>query len=260
MKSKDMNMDLDIVDTNRRLYDEQGHGYDKVSYDPEEAYIVNPMVFSAIGSVEGKSILDLACGAGFYLKKFVERGGADLVGVDMSEGMLDTARRLLGDRVTLIKEDIGRPDLDQVVGTKRFDVVFCAWGLFYMETDKNLDDCLSTCYRALKDDGTAYFVLGDDKKIKEGGIEKLIQVEILDVVRGDWTGPTYTKKALAGDFICQDLWRPYEMLEAACKRAGFTKVDKVETLFDDYGLMGWSAEDWEKIKEVKPVFVIVCRK
>jgi len=253
-------MDLDIVNTNKRLYDEQGHGYAKVSNDLEEAYIVNPLVFSTLRNVEGKSILDLACGAGFYLEKFAEQGAADLVGVDISESMLDAARRLLGDRVTFFKDDIGRPDLDQVVGIKRFDVVFCAWGLFYMETDKNLNDCLSTCYRALKDGGTAYFVLGDDKMIKEGGIEQLIQVEILEVVRGDWTGPTYTKKALAGDFICHDLWRPYEMLEAACKKAGFTNVDKVETLFDEYGLKGWRVDDWQKIKKAKPVFIIACQK
>ncbi|WP_437839920.1 class I SAM-dependent methyltransferase [Sorangium sp. So ce1153] len=49
-------------------------------------------LFKVIGPVEGKSVLDVACGDGYYARLFRHRGAARVVGVDVSEQMIKTAR------------------------------------------------------------------------------------------------------------------------------------------------------------------------
>lgn len=45
----------------------------------------DPVIFEALGDVRGKALLDLACGDGFYTRRFRTECGADpVVGVDLS--------------------------------------------------------------------------------------------------------------------------------------------------------------------------------
>ena len=48
-------------------------------------YCQDPVIFRALGDVRGKSLLDLACGDGFYTRRFRSECGADpVVGIDLS--------------------------------------------------------------------------------------------------------------------------------------------------------------------------------
>lgn len=82
-----------------------------------------------IGNIQGQDVLDLACGAGFYSRKAVERGARRVVGLDISSAMIEAARRELGDdpRVEFRVADCCKPLGD--VGT--FDIVFAMWFLNY---------------------------------------------------------------------------------------------------------------------------------
>ncbi len=72
----------------RALYDELGEGYDATRHaDPS---IVERLVHHLTPRPDGR-YLDLACGTGNYTIALAERG-LDMVGVDVSEVMLDTAR------------------------------------------------------------------------------------------------------------------------------------------------------------------------
>lgn len=46
-----------------------------------------------LGNVSGKTILDLACGEGFYSRRVKALGAANVVGVDISEKMIELARQ-----------------------------------------------------------------------------------------------------------------------------------------------------------------------
>jgi ubiquinone/menaquinone biosynthesis C-methylase UbiE len=243
----------------KEVYDVHAPEYDKVSSCPQSIGLTHPLVFSMVGDVAGKSILDLACGTGLYLKAFSEAGAKESVGVDISDGMIEAARRRVGSKATLLVSDMASHELPSVLRGRKFDIVMSAWGLYHMETDAQLSSALSNAYTLLADDGVAYFVLGEDKATLNG-IDRLIGVEILEVVRGDWSGTTCVKKALAGEVVVLDVCRPYPVLEAACRKAGFRRVEKINQVFDEAGLKVWSAEDWEKIKSVKPVFAIACYK
>ena len=46
-----------------------------------------------IGDVAGKSVVDLACGEGFYTRRIRQAGAKRVLGVDLSEGMIELARK-----------------------------------------------------------------------------------------------------------------------------------------------------------------------
>ena len=45
--------------------------------------------FTLLGDVSNRSVLDLACGDGFYTRQLKLRGAAKVVGVDVSEKMIE---------------------------------------------------------------------------------------------------------------------------------------------------------------------------
>ncbi len=58
---------------------------------PYNAHYDRPAVLAALGPVKGLRVLDAACGPGLYLTHLLE-AGADVVGFDASEAMVDLAR------------------------------------------------------------------------------------------------------------------------------------------------------------------------
>jgi predicted RNA methylase len=50
-----------------------------------------PSFLGLVGDVSGKSVLDLACGTGFYSREFRRRGATDVLGVDISVEMIAAA-------------------------------------------------------------------------------------------------------------------------------------------------------------------------
>ena len=89
------------------------NGYRKLRENPWSAneLFEKPALFSLLPGLEGKKILDLGCGFGDHCTEYVRRGAASVTGIDISERVLDAARRENADpRITYIRmpmEDIG---------------------------------------------------------------------------------------------------------------------------------------------------------
>lgn len=48
----------------------------------------DPVIFRVLGDIRGKALLDLACGDGFYTRKFRQAGADPVVGIDLSRGQV----------------------------------------------------------------------------------------------------------------------------------------------------------------------------
>ena len=54
----------------------------------------DPVIFRTLGDVRGKSLLDLACGDGFYTRRFRSECGADpVLGIDLSPKQIERPGR-----------------------------------------------------------------------------------------------------------------------------------------------------------------------
>jgi ubiquinone/menaquinone biosynthesis C-methylase UbiE len=72
------------------------------------AYYERPAMLALAGDVAGRRVLDAGCGSGPLFAALRERG-AIVTGFDSSAGMLELARRRLGDDADLRVADLGRP-------------------------------------------------------------------------------------------------------------------------------------------------------
>jgi len=72
------------------------------------AYYERPAMLALAGDVAGRRILDAGCGSGPLLLALRERG-AIVTGFDKSAGMVELARRRLGDDADLQVAELGSP-------------------------------------------------------------------------------------------------------------------------------------------------------
>ena len=72
-------------------YDAVAEEYQRSKLAPWRTYLERYSLLKLLGEVRGKSVLDLACGEGFYSRLIRERGPARVVGVDWSSGMIGLA-------------------------------------------------------------------------------------------------------------------------------------------------------------------------
>jgi ubiquinone/menaquinone biosynthesis C-methylase UbiE len=93
------------------------------------AYYERPATLALAGDVAGRRILDAGCGSGPLFAALRDRG-AIVTGFDKSAGMLDLARRRLGDGADLQVADLGSP-LPFPDGA--FDDVIASLVLHYLE-------------------------------------------------------------------------------------------------------------------------------
>jgi SAM-dependent methyltransferase len=106
-----------------------------------------PSTLRLLGQVEGKRVLDAACGPGLYIEELLKRG-ARVVGCDAAPAMIELARRRVGDDVRLHVHSLDDPFA--WIDDDAFDIVLCALAYHYVS---NRLGFLSEIRRILRDDG-----------------------------------------------------------------------------------------------------------
>ncbi len=89
-----------------------------------------PVLFSLLPDLKGKKVLDLGCGFGEHCLEYVRMGADKVVGIDISEKMLEVAKNENSDpRIEYLLMPI--EDIDQI--SEKFDVVISSLALHYVE-------------------------------------------------------------------------------------------------------------------------------
>ena len=105
-----------------------------------------PMVRALLPDVTGRRVLDAGTGAGHYAGWLAEQG-AEVVGIDASEGMLAQARERHGDRCTFQQADLREP---LPFDSGEFQLVVCQLTLEHI---RDWDQVLVELGRVLEADG-----------------------------------------------------------------------------------------------------------
>jgi toxoflavin synthase len=158
----------------RTQYDEIGRSYERLKHEmplargPERA-----TVETLTSEVAGRSVLDLACGTGWYSRLIARAGAASVLGVDISAEMVAAAEHD-EDAALGIRYQVGDARLLGVVG--RFDQVNAVWLLCYARDWLDLADMARTSY----------------DNLAPGGVYTGLEMN----PRFDWRGPMATKYGL----------------------------------------------------------------
>jgi SAM-dependent methyltransferase len=110
------------------------------------AYYERPATLELAGDVTGRRILDAGCGSGPLFAELRERG-ADVSGFDSSPGMVEQARRRLGDDADLRVVDLAGP---LPYADDEFDDVIASLVLHYL---RDWEPTLAEVRRVLKTGG-----------------------------------------------------------------------------------------------------------
>ena len=142
-------------------YDDIVGKYDAINDSPITTAQVRCMKKSLAPISPSAKVLELACGSGYYTQKFLSWGASHITGIDISSGMLDSARASLPsemmERVDLHVGNCTDPDmlvkagLEEQQGT--YDLVVASWLLNYAGTKEEMRYMFSNISAALKPGG-----------------------------------------------------------------------------------------------------------
>lgn len=111
-------------------YDDFSEVYaEHAAKNPYNALYDRPAILDLAGEVTGDRVLDVGCAAGHLSVALAERG-AEVVGVDLSQGMVDVARRLSGGKAKFERADVAEP---LAFETDAFDLITASLVLHYIE-------------------------------------------------------------------------------------------------------------------------------
>jgi ubiquinone/menaquinone biosynthesis C-methylase UbiE len=119
-------------------------------------HIINPSVMALLGDIEGKTILDLACGEGHVARALAEATGKNVtvLGVDASESMIRIAREKSQEyRDCLAFRQVDACDLAGIEDDS-FDVAICNMALMDI---RNYRQAISEVSRTLRAKGVFVF-------------------------------------------------------------------------------------------------------
>lgn len=112
----------DYQERSRRAFDAQAADYDTAVYGAH-ARTLYPVLLAQMGQIPHRQVLDVGCGTGELLCRVLERWPeTSCAGLDLSENMLEVARRKLGGRAELAAGDAKALPF----ASGRFDVVVCS--------------------------------------------------------------------------------------------------------------------------------------
>jgi ubiquinone/menaquinone biosynthesis C-methylase UbiE len=119
-------------------YDPIAEQYQRAKQQPWRAYIECYTLLELVGDLDDKTVLDLACGEGFYTRLLRRQGATRAVGIDLSQRMIELARE---------QELSQRLGIEYLVGDAKalhvpetFDVVVAAYLLNYARDREELAD------------------------------------------------------------------------------------------------------------------------
>ena len=110
-----------------------------------------PALKALLPPLDGRAVLDLGCGFGWFCRWARAQGAATVLGIDVSENMLARARAETQDAaIAYLRADLEQPALPAAV----YDLAYSSLALHYLE---RLDALLTAVHRALRPGGRLVF-------------------------------------------------------------------------------------------------------
>lgn len=110
-----------------------------------------PTIQAMLPPLQGKNVLDLGCGYGWFCRYARDNHAASIVGVDISEKMLTQARSMtLGEGIAYRRDDLATLSLAPLA----YDLVYSSLALHYLH---DIERLLATIYQSLTPGGMLVF-------------------------------------------------------------------------------------------------------
>lgn len=234
-------------------YDAIAGQYSDGKASPLRRHIEAYSLFAMIGDVSGLQVLDLACGDGIYSRRLKQAGAARVVGVDISQGMIDLAQAA-EDREPLGIEYVCE-DAASMSGLGQFDLVVGAYLFHYAPNETALQAMLDAVAKHLKPGGRFVGInenpeqsLADFPGYAQYGFNKMACAPLLDA--SPLTYSMVSGRSMISFEVYYYTRKTYERCLAA---ADFRDVQWLPLSLDPAGAEQFGSEYWQEYLENPPV-------
>lgn len=243
-------------------YDLIATEYKKSKQLPFRLHIEVYTYFHLLGNLVGKSILDLACGEGFYTRQFKLQGAARVVGVEISEKMIELARLEQTRQPQNIEYIFG--DVLDLGKIGNFDLVVASYLLNYASSREQLLKMCQNIFANLKPGGRFVTINNNDSQSpisyltnSKYGFIKSID---LPLVEGTPIKYTFTISDSDQKFSFDNYYLSTATYEWAFQSAGFKEVSWHKPIVSPQGVEEFGQEFWQDFLNCVPIIGIECLK
>jgi toxoflavin synthase len=236
-------------------YDKIATEYRAAKLHPWRTHIERYTLTGLIGDVQGKSLIDLACGEGYYTWEWRKRGASPVLGVDLSAGGIELARVEEQQNPVGVEYRVG--DARLVAVPQQYDVVFAAYLLNYARTAEDLIAMCRAVTRCLKPGGLFLTVNNNPKDPPENfgprnyGYAKSLVGELVE------GAPVIWRLFLPqGDIEVENYYLSVETMEAAFDAAGLFHVQWHNPMVSPQAIREKGAAYWADFLARPPVAFI----
>jgi ubiquinone/menaquinone biosynthesis C-methylase UbiE len=225
------------------------------SYQKE---VILPNLIRLLDIKKGESVIDIACGQGFFARE-INKLGAKVTGVDIGKELIDIAREESPKEISYIVSSADNLPIDK---TNTFDKAIIVLAI---QNIKDLNKTISEAYRVLKNNGKLYMVLNHPsfripKKSSWAFDENTnSQYRRIDSYMSDMEikmdmnpGSSYKNKEFTISFH-----RPLQVYFKSINKAGF-KVGRLEEwISHKESSPGPKADEENRIRKEIPMFMAI---
>ncbi|MFF8836819.1 class I SAM-dependent methyltransferase [Streptomyces sp. NPDC015130] len=240
-------------------YDAIGEAFEGFKSLPLMRYGEVPSFLGLVGDVTGKSVLDLACGTGFYSREFKRRGAAEVFGVDISVEMIAAAREIDARDPLGVSYEVG--DVAELrTLDRRYDIALGVQCLNYAGDIAEMERMCANIHRSLVPGGEFFLLVQkpdyrfDGPPLDKYGFVCEATDEVIETgVRGRLT-------ALLPEPITIITTCPRrEVYEHCLKTAGFGALEWVPLSVSESGVREYGEEFWADLRSNPPLELLRCR-
>lgn len=241
-------------------YDLIASEYKRAKQQPWRMHIEHFTLFGLVGDLKGKTVLDLACGEGFHTRYLKSNGAARVVGVDISEKMIELARN--EEKANPLGIEYVVCDAKELALEETFDLVFAAFLLNYASTREELLAMCRSISRSLKP-GCRFISVNNHPEQplqyypegKKYGFDKTLVGE-----PREGASVTYTIFLEGGSIDITNYNLAIATHEWAFREAGLREVRWHSPRLSPEGEAEFGREFWSSFLEHSPIIFIECVK
>jgi toxoflavin synthase len=241
-------------------YDPIAEQYKRSKQQPWRTHIEAFTLLQLIGDPSGKSVLDMACGEGFYTRMVRQRGAAKITGIDLSEGMIQLAKN---------QENVLRQGIEYLVADARdfvpsaaYDLVMAAYLLNYARDAGELQAMCEGIARCLKPGGR-FVTVNSNPGLDFSRAPSFRKYGFETAVAGAWQEGvpiTWTFFLEDGSFSIENYYLTEATHENAFRKAGFREVRWHKPGLAADGESTFGRPFWSDFESHPPITLIECMK
>lgn len=240
-------------------YNQIAEEYRESKQMPWRLFAELPTLMGITGDLNGKTVLDLACGDGFYTRRFRNLGATQVVGVDISAAMIELARSQETQGATgieYVERDVHQLDLGRT-----FDVVTASYLLNYASDQRQLQSFCQVISRHLKPGGRFITVNNNpDCKCPPGDLR---HYGFTRESTGKTEGSEVVFRFFSADGTHIDVINYHlerSTHEKTLKSEGLTGIEWKELAVSADGVRIYGKDYWEALVRCQPVVGLHCTK